>query len=93
MLFATSTQVEIFDTGIAMLAGLMIIPAVFAFSGGNPETLQAGPSLMFITLPKVFASMGLGTVTGIVFFVLVLLAALTSAVSLMETSVSTIMAH
>ena len=65
--------------------------AVFAFSGGNPETLQAGPSLMFITLPKVFASMGLGTVTGIVFFVLVLLAALTSAVSLMETSVSTIM--
>ena len=87
----STTQVEIFDTGIAMLAGLMIIPAVFAFSGGNPETLQAGPSLMFITLPKVFASMGLGTVTGIVFFVLVLLAALTSAVSLMETSVSTIM--
>ena len=67
----STTQVEIFDTGIAMLAGLMIIPAVFAFSGGNPETLQAGPSLMFIILPKVFASMGLGTVTGIVFFVLV----------------------
>lgn len=87
----STRQVEVFDTGIAMLAGLMIIPAVFAFSGGNPETLQAGPSLMFITLPKVFASMGLGTVTGIVFFVLVLLAALTSAVSLMETSVSTIM--
>ena len=64
----STTQVEIFDTGIAMLA-----------------------ALMFITLPKVFASMGLGTVTGIVFFVLVLLAALTSAVSLMETSVSTIM--
>ena len=37
----STTQVEIFDTGIAMLAGLMIIPAVFAFSGGNPETLQA----------------------------------------------------
>lgn len=87
----STTQVEIFDTGIAILAGLMIIPAVFAFSGGNPETLQAGPSLMFITLPKVFASMGFGTATGIVFFVLVLLAALTSAVSLMETSVSTFM--
>ena len=63
----STTQVEIFDTGIAILAGLMIIPAVFAFSGGNPETLQAGPSLMFITLPKVFASMGFGTATGIVF--------------------------
>ena len=69
----------------------MIIPAVLSFSGGNPETLQAGPSLMFITLPKVFASMGFGTATGIVFFILVLLAALTSAVSLMETSVSTFM--
>ena len=87
-----STQnVEIFDTAIAMMAGLMIIPAVFAFSGGNPETLQAGPSLMFITLPKVFATMGVGTGAGILFFVLVLLAALTSAVSLMETSVSTFM--
>ena len=87
----STTQVEIFDTGIAILAGLMIIPAVFAFSGGNPETLQAGPSLMFITLPKVFATMGVGTGAGILFFVLVLLAALTSAVSLMETSVSTFM--
>ena len=57
----STTQVEVFDTGIAILAGLMIIPAVFSFSGGNPETLQAGPSLMFITLPKVFASMGFGT--------------------------------
>ena len=52
-----TTQVEIFDTGIAILAGLMIIPAVIAFSGGYPETLQAGPSLMFITLPKVFATL------------------------------------
>ena len=87
----STRNVEIFDTAIAMMAGLMIIPAVFSFSGGNPETLQAGPSLMFITLPKVFASMGFGTATGIVFFILVLLAALTSAVSLMETSVSTFM--
>ncbi|MDO5551611.1 MAG: sodium-dependent transporter, partial [Lachnospiraceae bacterium] len=86
----STTQVEIFDTAIAMLAGLMIIPAVFAFSGGNPETLQAGPSLMFITLPKVFASMGMGTLAGVLFFLLVLFAALTSAISLMETSVSTI---
>ena len=63
-------QVEIFDTAIAILAGLMIIPAVFAFSGGAPETLQAGPSLMFITIPKVFASMGLGTIGGIMFLFL-----------------------
>lgn len=82
-------QIELFDTAIAILAGLMIIPAVFAFSGGDPETLQAGPSLMFITIPKVFESMGFGTVVGIVFFLLVLLAALTSAISLMETCVST----
>lgn len=64
----STTQIEIFDTGIAILAGLMIIPAVFAFSGGNPEMLNAGPSLMFITLPKVFASMGIGTGAGILFF-------------------------
>ncbi|MDE8718473.1 hypothetical protein PZH37_15885, partial [[Eubacterium] siraeum] len=51
----TTTNVEIFDTGIAIMAGLMIIHAVFAFSGGDPDTLQAGPSLMFITLPKIFS--------------------------------------
>ena len=50
----------------------MIIPAVFAFSGGDPDTLQAGPALMFITIPKVFANMGLGTFVGILFFLLVL---------------------
>lgn len=86
----STKQVELFDTGIALLAGLMIIPAVFAFSGGAPETLQAGPALMFITIPKVFASMGMGTLAGIMFFLMVFFAALTSAISLMETSVSTI---
>ena len=86
----TSTkQVEVFDTAIAVMAGLMIIPAVFAFSSGDPDTLQAGPSLMFITIPKVFASMGLGTVVGIMFFVLVLCAALTSSIALTESAVST----
>ncbi|MDO4268183.1 MAG: sodium-dependent transporter [Eubacteriales bacterium] len=85
----STKQVEIFDTAIALLAGMMIIPAVFAFSGGDPDTLQAGPSLMFITIPKVFASMGFGGIAGTAFFLLVLLAALTSAISLMETSVST----
>ena len=67
----------------------MIIPAVFAFSGGDPETLQAGPALMFITIPKVFASMGYGTPAGILFFLLVLFAALTSSIALTESAVST----
>ena len=71
------------------MAGLMIIPAVFAFSGGDPDTLQAGPALMFITIPKVFASMGFGTAIGIVFFVLVLFAAITSSIALTESAVST----
>ena len=85
-----STQnVEIFDTAIAIMAGLMIIPAVFAFSGGDAESLKAGPSLMFITIPKVFASMGLGTFVGILFFLLVLCAALTSSIALTESAVST----
>jgi len=81
-------QIEIFDTGIAFLAGLMIIPAVFAFSGGDESALGKGPSLMFITLPKVFDSMKGGTVIGAIFFLLVLFAALTSSISLMETVVS-----
>lgn len=82
-------HVELFDTAIAIMAGLMIIPAVFAFSGGEMDTLQAGPSLMFITIPKVLASMGFGTLAGILFFVLVLFAALTSAIALTESAVST----
>ena len=81
-------NIEIFDTGIAFLAGLMIVPAVFVFSGGNEASLKAGPTLMFITLPKVFDGMAGGHIIGAVFFVLVLFAALTSAISLMETVVS-----
>ncbi len=81
-------QIEIFDTGIAFLAGLMIIPAVFAFSGGDETALGKGPSLMFITLPKVFESMKGGNIIGALFFLLVLFAALTSSISLMETVVS-----
>ena len=85
----STRNVEVFDTAIAIMAGLMIIPAVFAFSGGDPDTLQAGPSLMFITIPKVFASMGLGTFVGILFFLLVLCAAVTSSIALTESAVST----
>ena len=85
----STNQVIGFDTAIAILSGLMIIPAVFAFAGGSPETLNAGPALMFITLPKVFESLGFGSIGGIFFFVLVFFAALTSSISLVETSVST----
>ena len=81
-------QIELFDTGIAFLAGLMVIPAVFAFSGGDKDALGKGPGLMFVTLPKVFEAMKGGTAIGIVFFLLVLFAALTSSISLMETVVS-----
>ncbi len=86
---ASTKQVEIFDTAIAIMASLMIIPAVFAFSGGGESTLKAGPSLMFITMPKIFASMGFGRAIGIVFFALVLFAAVTSAIALTESAVST----
>lgn len=85
----STRNVEVFDTAIAIMAGLMIIPAVFAFSGGDPDTLQAGPALMFITIPKVFASMGFGTFAGVMFFLLVLFAALTSSIALTESAVST----
>ena len=84
-------QIEIFDTGIAFFAGLMIVPAVFAFSGGNPDALNAGPGLMFITLPIVFTAMPFGSVLGTVFFILVFFAAVTSSISLMETIVSILM--
>lgn len=85
---ASVRQIEVFDTGIAFIAGLMIIPAVFSFSGGDEAALGKGPSLMFITLPRVFDSMKGGAVIGAAFFLLVLFAALTSSISLMETVVS-----
>jgi len=81
-------NIEIFDTGIAFLAGLMIVPAVFVFNDGSTEALKAGPTLMFITLPKVFDSMVGSNIIGAAFFILVFFAALTSAISLMETVVS-----
>ena len=85
------TQIEIFDTLFAFFAGLMIIPAVIAFNGGDPSQVNSGPSLMFISLPMVFDSMKFGTVIGAVFFLLVLFAALTSSIALMETLASVIM--
>ena len=84
-------QIELFDTIVAFLAGVMIIPAVYTFMG--VEGMEAsGPSLMFVSLPKVFASMGMmGNVIGNLFFAMVLFAALTSGVSVMEAVVSSLM--
>ena len=82
-------QIEIFDTLVAFLAGLLIVPAVYTFMG--TEGMAAGPSLMFISLPKIFEAMGaVGAVIGIVFFVMVVFAALTSSVSVMEAVVSSV---
>ena len=84
-------MIEIFDTIVAFLAGVMVIPAVYTFMG--TEGMKAsGPSLMFISLPKIFASMGkIGNFVGCLFFAMVLFAALTSAVSIMEAIVSSFM--
>lgn len=79
-------QIEWFDTGIAFLSGLMVVPAVFALS--DEEGLNRGSGLMFVTLPQVFAKMAGGGLICTLFFLLVLLAALTSSVAMMETAVS-----
>jgi len=85
-------QIELFDTGVAFLAGLMIIPAVFTFMGQEGLN-NSGPGLMFVALPKVFNAMGntVGTIVGILFFLTVSFAALTSSVSIMEAIVSCVM--
>ena len=85
-----NNQVEIFDTGVAFLAGMMIIPAVYVFL--DKEGMASGPSLTFISLPKVFAAMGsVGRIVGVVFFLALGFAALTSCVSVMETLVANCM--
>ena len=89
-LMKSINQIEIFDTLVALLAGLMIVPAVFTFMG--EEGMTAGPSLMFVSLPKVFEAMGgAGNVIGALFFIMVAFAAVTSSVSVMEAIVSSIM--
>jgi len=84
-------HIEIFDTVVAFLAGVMILPAVFAFQG-TEGMAASGPSLMFVSLPKVFAEMGgVGRFVGCLFFAMVLFAALTSSISIMEAVVSSLM--
>ena len=84
-------QIEIFDTLVAFLAGVMVLPAVYVFQG-REGMAASGPSLMFVSLPKVFAEMGgAGQVVGCLFFAMVLFAALTSSISIMEAVVSSVM--
>lgn len=81
------SQIEFFDTLVAFLAGMMILPAVYVFFG--TEGMSAGPGLIFISLPKIFEAMGsFGTIIGIIFFVMVFFAALTSCISVMEAIVA-----
>lgn len=90
-LMKSVNQIEIFDTAVAFLAGVMIIPAVFVFLGAEGME-SSGPGLMFIALTKVFAQMGfIGNIVGCIFFFMVLLAALTSAMSVLETVVASLM--
>lgn len=83
-------SIELFDTGIAFLAGMMVVPAVFACGNPSEDLAKAGPTLMFVVLPRVFNSLGpvVGSIVGALFFILVFFAALASSISLMETVVS-----
>ena len=89
-LMQSINYIEIFDTVVAVLAGMMIVPAVYIFMG--TDGMGKGPGLMFVSLPKVFDAMGaVGAVIGVLFFVMVLFAAITSSVSVMEAIVSSFM--
>ena len=91
-LTSSVTRIAGFDLGVSLIAGLMIVPAAFvALGSGDAVAAKSGPSLMFVILPQIFSDMGgAATVIGFVFFVLVLFAALTSAISLTETCTSII---
>ncbi len=84
------SHIEIFDTGVALLAGVMIIPSIYVFEG--MEGMTSGPKLMFVSLPKVFHAMGpVGNVVGAVFFIMAVFATLTSCISVLETIVANCM--
>ena len=86
-LIKSVNRIEIFDTIVAFLAGVMIIPAVYVFMG--KEGMTGGAGLVFMVIPKVFQSMGgIGQFVGALFFLMVLFAALTSSISVLEAVVS-----
>lgn len=90
-LLKSVSQIEFFDTAVAFLAGVMTILPLYVFMGREGMN-ASGPSLLFISMPKVFASMGtVGRVLGALFFVMVFTAALTSSISIMEAVVSSFM--
>ena len=85
----SARQISVFDTGFAIVAGLIIIPSVFAFSTSPSDVMQnSGPTLMFVSLPNVFSQIPGANIIGALFFLLVLFAALTSAISLIEAIVA-----
>lgn len=83
-LISSALWIALFDTAIAVMAGMIIFPALFAMG----ESPSAGPSLVFVALPKLFALMPGGVIVGALFFVLLSIAALTSTISLLEVPVS-----
>ena len=83
-IITSGIYIGLFDTTIAIMAGLIIFPALFAM-GADPDQ---GPALVFIILPKLFTQMPAGTIVGISFFVLLSVAALTSTISLLEVQVT-----
>ena len=89
-ILASSAWISFFDTVFALIAGLAIIPAVYAiaYMNGVAPDVSAGPGLVFITLPGVFSQMPLGNLAAILFFLALLLAAITSSISLMEVVVA-----
>lgn len=86
-------QIELFDLGVAFISGLIVIPAVFAVSGGENTALSAGTGLLFETLPSVFAAMPFGGAVGALVFVLIFFAAISSAISMMEVNVANLIAR
>lgn len=90
-LMKSINRIEVFDTLVAFLAGVMVIPAVYTFMGREGMSAH-GPGLMFVSLPKVFHAMGgtLGRIMGLLFFAMVLFAAITSAMSVMEAVVASL---
>lgn len=89
-LVKSAHAIDFFDTAVAILSGLLVIPAVFALSGGSPETLGSGPALMFIALPQVFSTFPFGGAVGFLFFLLVFFAAITSSISMYEVAVASL---
>ena len=86
---SSARQISICDSAFAIVAAVIIIPSIFAYSDNPDQAMAAsGPSLMFVQLPAVFNNITGGRWLGMVFFVLVFFAALTSSISLVETIVA-----